>query len=169
MRVFTFCVLLFLGFFSVVTHATETPQGPVILTVSDTIHTKPSKQGVTFDMAMLNRLPQRFVTTRTPWTKEVHTYQGFSAVDLFAYIKSEGTRLKVTALNQYMTDIPLTDFVEHGAIFATHMDGNLISIRNLGPIMMIYPFDDKETLKSEEYYGRSIWQISRIESMVLME
>lgn len=169
MRVFIFCIFLFLGCHLASVHATETPKGRVILTVSESINTKPSEREVTFDMDMLNRLPQHVVTTSNPWTKGVHTYQGFSAVDLLAYMQSKGTVLKVTALNLYMTEIPLEDFIVHGAIFATHVDGQPISVRNLGPIMTIYPFDEREALKSELFYGRSIWQISHIESIVLTE
>jgi hypothetical protein len=68
-----------------------------------------------------------------------------------------------------MTEIPLSDFVVNGAIFATHQDGKPMSVRKLGPIMVIYPFDQREDLKSEVFYGRSIWQVDRIESIVLTE
>ncbi|NVK75063.1 hypothetical protein C0J08_21975 [Marinomonas sp. CT5] len=162
-------LLLFFGLFSAATHAAETPKGKVILTVSGAINTQNSKQGMMFDLDMLQNLPQHTIRTHNPWTKGTHEYQGFSAIDLLKRLHSKGTHLQVTALNEYMTEIPVSDFVDNGAILAIKIDGKPISVRNLGPIMVIYPFDERKELKSEMFYGRSIWQISRIKSIIKTE
>jgi len=169
MRPLSLLVLLFFGLSSASSYALEKPKSRVMLTVSGAIKTTNSEQYATFDMAMLQALPQHVITTHNPWTRGIHTYQGFSAVDLLEHLESQGTLLKVTALNEYMTEIPLSDFIENGAIFATHQDGKPMSVRNLGPIMMIYPFDEREELKSEVFYGRSIWQIDSIKLIALAE
>ncbi|RBP85229.1 hypothetical protein EBI01_01125 [Marinomonas rhizomae] len=155
-------VVLFLGVISISSYAAETAQGNVLLSVSGAINTTGSIPESKFDLTMLNRLPQYTVITHNPWTKGRHTYQGFSAIDLLQRVGSSGTLLQITALNEYMTEIPLSDFTENGAIFATHLDGKPMSVRNLGPIMVIYPFDERKELKSEMFYGRSIWQVDRI-------
>jgi hypothetical protein len=169
MRPLSLLVLLFFGLSSTSSYALEKPKDRVMLTVSGAIKTTNVEQYATFDMAMLQALPQYVITTHNPWTKGIHTYQGFSAIDLLKRLESQGTLLKVTALNEYMTEIPLRDFIENGAIFATHQDGKPMSVRNLGPIMMIYPFDEREELKSEVFYGRSIWQVDRIKLIALAE
>lgn len=158
--------LLLLSTFSVFTYAQDTPKGRVILTVTED---QKNATDYPFDMAMLQGLPHYSVTTHNPWTKGKHTYRGFSAADLVAHLGLSGNWLQVTALNHYMTEIPLSDFIENGAIFATHLDGKPMKVRNLGPIMVIYPFDDRPELKSERFYGRSIWQIKRIKLMQLTE
>lgn len=169
MRLLTFIFLvsgLSLASYAIADDTPNAPKGRIILTVSgvgvdvDRVH---------FDMAMLDALPQYTVTTHTPWTQGKHTYRGFSAVDLLSYLESDGNLLQVTALNQYMTEIPIGDFIDKGAIFATRQDERLINVRSLGPIMVIYPFDQQEELRSEEIYGRSIWQISHIKSTLLVE
>lgn len=162
-------ILLFLGVMSVMAYAAEKPKGRVLLTVSGAIDDTNPEQEFAFDLAMLATLPQHSITTHNPWTKGLHTYQGFSVLDLFPNLKNSGTIFQVTALNEYMTEIPLSDFSENGAIFATHIDGKPMSVRNLGPIMVIYPFDDHEELKSEMFYGRSIWQVDRIKVIVTPE
>lgn len=159
-------LLVLLSVLSVVSFAAEKPQGRVLLTLSGAVDETSSNQELKFDLAMLNQLPQHYVTTHNPWTKGRHTYQGFSALDLFPHLNINNSTLQVTALNEYMTEIPLSDFVDNGAIFATHIDGVPMSVRNLGPIMVIYPFDENEDLKSEMYYGRSIWQVDRIKAIV---
>ena len=162
-------ILLFLGVMSVTAYAAEKPKGRVLLTISGAINATDSVQEYKFDLAMLSRLPQYTVTTHNPWTKGRHTYQGFSALDMFPNLSNSKTIFQVTALNEYMTEIPLSDFSENGAIFATHIDGKPMSVRNLGPIMVIYPFDNREDLKSEMFYGRSIWQVDRIKAIVKPE
>ncbi|UTV99498.1 hypothetical protein KDW99_20070 [Marinomonas rhizomae] len=162
-------LLIFLSVTSVSTYAAEKPKGRVLLTVSGAINNTDSTQKSKFDLAMLNRLPQYTVTTHNPWTKGRHTYQGFSAIDLFPNLGNSNIILQVTALNEYMTEIPLSDFADNGAIFATHIDGKPMSVRNLGPIMVIYPFDEHEELKSEMFYGRSIWQVDRIKTTIISE
>ena len=42
-------------------------------------------------------------------------------------------------------------------------DGKAMPVRDKGPLFIIYPFDRSEELRSERYYGRSAWQLRRIE------
>ncbi|ETX12092.1 hypothetical protein MUS1_00335 [Marinomonas ushuaiensis DSM 15871] len=162
-------VLVLLISFSSFSHALDKPEGKVILTVTGAINGSNLDQSAEFDFAMLQDFPQYSVTTNNPWIRGSHTYQGFSAVDLVKILSSESVRLQVFAFNGYMTEIPLNDFVEKGAIFAIKQDGQPMTIRKLGPIMVIYPFDELEELKSEIYYGRSIWQVAEIKLIGSME
>ncbi|RBO86295.1 hypothetical protein [Marinomonas aquiplantarum] len=162
-------LLIFVGLTSLSSFALEQPNQRIILTVEGDFENTNAKQAANFDLPMLAALPQYSVTTKNPWAKGVHSYQGFSAVDLLETLKAKGTMLEVTALNKYMTKVPVEDFQTNGAIFATHRDGVPMSIRNLGPIMVIYPFDQNPELKSEVYYGRSIWQIRHIKIAPLAE
>ncbi|MCB5161716.1 molybdopterin-dependent oxidoreductase [Marinomonas algarum] len=163
-----FSAVLLFGLCLPASYANDTPEGSVILTMDKTLKDSAS-QAMAFDLAMLERLPQYEVTTHNPWTQGRHTYRGVSAVDLLAVANSQANLLKVTALNRYMTEIPIRDFIESQAILATHIDGHPMSVRNLGPIMVIYPFDERPELKSETFYGRSIWQISHITPMIVKE
>jgi len=169
MHLMSLLMLLLISFTSSFSYALSEPEGKVILTVSGAISATNTDQGAEFDLAMLQALPQNSVTTNNPWIRGSHTYQGFSAVDLTKLLKSESQRLQVFALNGYMTEIPLNDFVEKGAIFAILQDGQPMEVRQLGPIMVIYPFDGPEDLKSEVYYGRSIWQVAEIKLIGLTE
>ena len=67
------------------------------------------------------------------------------------------------ALNDYSANVPAEDFRSHPVIFATRLDGQILSVRDKGPLFLIYPFDEAPELFSEVYFGRSVWQISRIE------
>ncbi|MCV2402072.1 hypothetical protein OFY17_04135 [Marinomonas sp. C2222] len=155
--------------FSSALYALDTPTGRTILTVTGAIKTTNSDQGAIFDMAMLNALPRHSVATHNLWTEGLNTYEGFAAADLLKLLGNKGNVLQVTALNDYMTEIPVSDFIEQGAIFATHQNGKRMSVRNLGPMMVIYPFDSNENVRSDIYYSRSIWQIKHIKSIITTE
>ena len=43
------------------------------------------------------------------------------------------------------------------------LDGKPMSIRDKGPLMLVYPFDLDADLYNEKYFSRSVWQIKEIE------
>lgn len=115
------------------------------------------------DIAALKALPQMQITTHNPWNEGLHTYTGFNPIDLLKTLKSEGDVLRFKALNQYITEIPISDFAKQHALIAYEKDYRPISVRDKGPFLVIYDFDGDETLRNETFYGRSIWQIKSIE------
>ncbi len=138
------------------------PQGPVILTVSGQI-THTNGDGVAeFDRVMLDALAQRTTTTATPWLEGVHDFQGPLGAAILDAVGAEGGTLQVTALNDYFALVPTQDFLDFDVILATAMDGNTLSVRDKGPLFLIYPFDENVDLYTEVYFGRSVWQITRI-------
>lgn len=144
--------------------ALDPPQSRVVLTVTGKITHTNSDNAAQFDMGMLASMPKVNVTTATSWHDGgPHTFTGVDAKALFDAVGIQGSNLRITALNDYMTDVPVSDFLDQGAILATHIDGQPMSVRDKGPMMVIYPFDDNPTLKNEKYYGRSIWQIKTIQ------
>jgi hypothetical protein len=169
MRFLCSSTLLFLSLLSASSYALDKPKNRVILTISGAINTTNVGQEAQFDLEMLQALPQHTITTHNPWTEGAHTYQGFSLKDLLDSLGNQGTLLQISALNQYMTEAPLQDYNVEGAILATHQDGKPMSVRKLGPIMVIYPFDTNNDFKTEVYYGRSVWQVNKINSLIITE
>ena len=78
-------------------------------------------------------------------------------------IGAAGDRLVVTALNDYVTEIPIEDARSFGVMLALKRDGQYMPVSDKGPIFIIYPFDSDSTLKAQVYYKRSAWQVARIE------
>lgn len=146
-------------------HAAELgrPTGEIILTVTGAIDTTNAAGGAEFDLAMLEAMPNHATTTTTPWYDSAHTFTGPLGSDLLAAVGAQGTMLKVTALNDYATEIPVEDFVNYPVILATRLDGTEMSVRDKGPIFIIYPFDEASELNNETYFGRSAWQVKSIE------
>ncbi|MCM2291518.1 molybdopterin-dependent oxidoreductase [Allorhizobium sp. BGMRC 0089] len=144
--------------------ALDEPQGPVILTVHGPMtHPNRGKDAV-FDRQMLERLPGRTVSLVTPWTKGKPRFSGpYLRAVLEAAGAAPTARITIHALNDYSATLPPEDFVGINTILATRQDGEPMSVREKGPLMVIYPFDEDSKLYSETYFSRSVWQISDIE------
>ena len=102
------------------------------------------------------------VITKTPWHKEVTTFAGVSGTALMKFLGARGTEIDAVALNDYKVAIPVSDFLNSGLILATRKNGTPMSIREKGPIFVIYPFDANPNLDNEVIYGRSIWQVKEL-------
>ena len=140
----------------------EQPTGDVILTVSGNISNTNRDESAVFDLEMLASLPETVVETETIWTDGVQVFVGVALNDLLLAVGAEGTLLEMLALNDYMIEIPVTDAVENGPIVAYLRNGSPMSVREKGPLWIIYPFDEHDEYSSEVYYARSIWQLDRI-------
>lgn len=139
------------------------PSGKVILTVDGEIATSNSTAGkALFDLPMLDALPRREVRTRTPWTEGVTTFEGPLGTALLEAVGARGSRLEITAINDYSVEVPVTDLERHKVIFALRQNGELLRVRDKGPLFLVYPFDEDPALNSEVIQSRSIWQIRSI-------
>lgn len=145
--------------------ALPAPTGGVILTVRGNIEATNVDGTAQFDLAMLDQLPRRDVTTETPWYDGVHTFDGALLSKVLEAVGAHGKALRVVAINGYEATIPMDDVDRFPVILATRLDGKLLSIREKGPIFVVYPFDLNADLYNEVYYGRSVWQVQAIDVM----
>lgn len=141
------------------------PEGDVILTVTGAITTTNDGDSARFDLGMLEALEDRTIETATIWTESIKLFQGVSLSTLVETLGIEGDTLRATAINDYTVEIPLSDAVEGGPIIAYRMDGDVMSVRNKGPLWIVYPYDGNADYRTEVIYSRSIWQLDRIEAV----
>lgn len=139
------------------------PQSTVILSVSGDLTTTNQGGRAEFDLDILKNLETTIIETSTIWTKGVQTFEGVALVDLVAYLGVSGDTLLATAINDYTVEIPVSDAVAGGPIIAYAVDGKPMSVRDKGPLWVIYPYDSNSDYRSEVIYSRSIWQLDRIE------
>ncbi len=142
--------------------ALDAPTGPVVLTVKGTISNTNAGDTAQFDLAMLEALKGRKAVMETPWTEGTVTFEGPLLREILAAVGAAGASLKVRALNDYAADVPAED-ATLDTILATKLDGKPMSIRDKGPLMLVYPFDLDADLYNEKYFSRSVWQIKEIE------
>lgn len=108
-------------------------------------------------------LPQSDFTTSTIWTDGEVTFSGVYLRDLLAYLNVKDGMIDLWAVNDYFVDMSVAEGLEDDALIASHMNGQEMTLRNKGPLWLIYPFDYDERYKSELYFSRSIWQLVRLE------
>jgi hypothetical protein len=138
------------------------PREKPILTISGLIGVRNSDGGATFDRGMLEALGTRSFRTTTPWYTGVVEFEGVPMRRLLQAVEASGTRVVATALNDYTTEIPTSDFEQYDVLLALKRDGAYMPVRDKGPLFIIYPFDTDRHLQSQTYYGRCAWQVREL-------
>ena len=108
-------------------------------------------------------MPKRETTAETPWYDGARTFQGPLLSEVLEAVGANGSELRVRAINGYEATIPIADVDAYPVILATRIDGKVLSIRDKGPIFVIYPFDLGPALYNEVYYERSVWQVETLD------
>jgi hypothetical protein len=139
------------------------PTGEPLLTVRGAITNVGEGNIAQFDLDLLTALPSETFETSTIWTDGVQEFRGVSLDVLLEHVGATGDNLQLRALNDYRITIPASDAREGGPIVAYEQNGNPMSIRNKGPLWLVYPYDSTTDYQTEEIYARSIWQLIEIE------
>ncbi len=155
------CVCVLLTFF--VLARTATPAAAedllVIRNAAD-----PTRAEVRFSEADLLALPQVTIRTRTEFTDGVAEFVGPLVRDAIAFIGAgAATTAHMVAANDYAIDIPFSDLVDYDVILAMQINGERLTIRDKGPIWLMYPLDDHRELQDPMFNNRLIWQLTLIE------
>lgn len=138
------------------------PSGTLILTVSGAIaHTSDGKSAL-FDIEQLKAIGDTHIRTATPWTMGETEFVGVPFKKLFDTVSVQGKKVTVTALNDYSATMNVSTLTENNAILAYEMDGKLLSVRDKGPLWVIFPFDADTRYRTDEYWSKSVWQVKSI-------
>ena len=139
------------------------PSGKVILTISGRIDATNKGEHAEFDYAMLEALGMDHFETKTPWYDGVVRFDGVRMQRLLQAVSAFGETVTAVALNDYTTEIPLTDIERYGVLLAMKRNGSDMPVSDKGPLFIVYPYDSRPELKSQKYYSRSAWQVASLE------
>lgn len=140
------------------------PEGEIVLKVTGNVEISNMDDGSAgFDMEMLRSFDPITYKTTTIWSEGEQEFTGVLLKDIYERIGVTGGDIEAHALDDYTVELPFEDAVEDGPILAYEQNGEEISIREKGPIWVIYPFDENPEYQSEVYYARSIWQLVELE------
>jgi hypothetical protein len=134
---------------------------PVLLTVTGRLAAPAVPRE--FTLPSLEALGALSVRTATPWTDGVQEFTGVRLRDLLAAVGAQGRTLAMTALNDYTVEIPAADARSYDVIVAYRRNGAAMSVRDRGPLWIIYPLDHHAELRDAEHQARMIWQLRRID------
>ncbi|WP_157727683.1 molybdopterin-dependent oxidoreductase [Stappia sp. ES.058] len=133
--------------------------GEVVLTVDGRVAGDAPAE---FTLADLQALGTERIETTTPWHDGLMVFEGVALSRLMAHVGARGDTLTGIALNDFYTEIPLSDAAEFDVLVAYRANGADLTVRDKGPLFIIYPFDRFPELRNELYYSRSIWQLRRL-------
>lgn len=167
MNAFRLAMVALFSLTSAATLARDRPlaelSGPVLLTVTGLDASVFPGGAVQFDLNRLQMLGVAQITTSSIWTKGAHLYTGVLLRTMINSLHVEGEVLGLHALNDYAIDLPLVEVTTEAPLLAYRMDGVMMSVRDKGPVWVIYPYDSDAAYRSDETFARSVWQLDRIE------
>lgn len=134
-------------------------QGSTILSVQSADGIK-----VDFDLARLEALEPFTFVTHTIWTDGPQRFTGVRPITLFAAAGvAPGAAIKATALNDYEVELPWSDIQDYPVIIAYRHDGEYMTVRENGPLWVIYPQDDYPELRGRGIESKMIWQLRSLQ------
>ncbi len=110
----------------------------------------------------LREMGETEITTTTPWTDRVERFTGVTLAQILGGAAPMGGTLRLIALNDYESQMPVADVDHDVPLIAYWRDGQPMSIRDKGPFWVVFPFDSGVQFQSEQIYSRSVWQLVRI-------
>lgn len=111
-------------------------------------------------------MEQFTVLTENEFVDGLAEFTGPLARDVIAFLNaSDIEMLRLTAVNDYAVEVPMSDLLEYDVIFAMTQNGTRFSVRDKGPIWVIYPMTENEELQDRVYNDRLIWQLVKVDAL----
>jgi hypothetical protein len=139
------------------------PAGKPILTISGKIGQPNDGAVARFDRPLLESLGTGSFVTATPWYDHPVHFEGVPMDCVMRAVAAAGKVLRVVALDDYATELPIDDFAKYGTLLALKIGGQYLSVSDKGPSFIIYPFDAFAELRNAKYFGRAVWQVATMD------
>lgn len=136
---------------------------PTIGQAQDVLTITSGTDVATLSFEDLLALPQSTVITKNDYVDVRTEFTGPSLLDILVeHGISKDETLIMRAINDFSVEIPASDAFDYNVILALFSNGEQMSVRDKGPIWLIYPMDDHEELRDDRYNSRIIWQLRSI-------
>ncbi len=139
------------------------PEGPVVLTVTGALPVTNAPDAASFDLALLAEIGEASFHTSTIWTEGTKKFTGTPLKALLDRLQVTAGSLRAIALNDYHADIPVETIDAEAPLLVWAVDGDRLTVRNRGPLWIVYPYDLSDKYRSDQIFSRSVWQLNRIE------
>ncbi|MZR11518.1 hypothetical protein GQE99_00535 [Maritimibacter sp. DP07] len=118
---------------------------------------------VRYDLEDLEALAQARYDTINDFVDVPTEFSGPLLRDVLAPLSvPEDATLELIALNDYRFDMPYADAANYDVMVALERDGERMSVRENGPLWIIYPMSDHPELQAPIYNSRLVWQLTAI-------
>ncbi len=162
-----FFLLVLSGGIEVASASMRIPKGcnrDVFLTISGKIGK--TTNGAKDDYQMSEReflaLPASTVTTSTPWSPKSE-FRGPLLSKVLDEAQTKGKKLRLIALDNFSVEVDAEYLEKYGTILATSKDGARLTIRDFGPVFVMFPRDSfKDELDTPVAASYLVWQLCGI-------
>ncbi|MFW8609975.1 hypothetical protein [Rhizobium beringeri] len=161
--VFSICLSTHLAY-----AATRMPNGckkNVFLTISGQIGKMTNSADKTYEMSEREflALATSTVTTSTPWTPK-SDFVGPLLTNILHDVAAKGSKLRLVALDDFSVDVDGDYLGRYGTILASSRDGVRLTVRDFGPIFVMYQRDSfRKELDTHIGASYLVWQLCGIE------
>ena len=138
------------------------PEAKPILTITGKIAPPGGATTIEFSRAAFEALGMVTIETKTPWYPAAVKFEGVPLEKLMTVAGATGSTVLAVALNDYSSEIPVSDFAKYHPILAIKRNGEYMPVTDKGPFFVIYPFDSNPELQSRQFYARAVWQVSKL-------
>lgn len=138
------------------------PSSRPILQVAGNIAVSSNGETAYFSYSDLKSFKQHKISIKRPWFDQEREQAGPLLRDVLKFLGAKGTHLKVAALNDYATTIPIEDAYAYPVVLAIELDGKPMPVREMGPVFITYPMATNPELRKETFFARSVWQVKSI-------
>lgn len=91
-------------------------------------------------------------------------FRGPRLTDAISLIGHAGAaKVRLLSAGGNFTEVEISELARYGAILALEMDGRALTLRDFGPIWVMYPIDDHPELRDSRFNNRLVWQLQVIE------
>lgn len=155
-------LLVVLNFTFATAQTLPVPEGAVLLTVDGDITVTNTAGAALFDREMLEEIGLSSMRTSTIWTQGVVHFEGVMLHEILERLGVKAGTLTLHAANEYSTQIAVADIKPDAPLIAFRRDGKNMSLREKGPLWVMFPFDTHPEYRSDIAYSLSVWQLVRI-------
>jgi len=144
--------------------AVSAPSGDAVLTIDGKISQTNTDDTLKFDMATLESIGVIQYKVDDPFVKENILYSGVLLSQLLkvAGAAQDATTLTLWALDDYSTDMKISDASKWPVIIATKANGAYMPIDKNGPLISVFPFNDFPEIDHLTYDNQWLWALAKI-------
>ena len=139
------------------------PEGEVVIEITGKVGSLNSEDALRLDLSQIESMPVTEFVTNTPWTDKKETWSGVRVSDLLEAVEASSNKFKASALDDYIIEFANVDIDKYPVIIAYKKEGKYLSTRDLGPLWLMFPFDDFPELDTQANRAMAIWQLIKIE------
>jgi hypothetical protein len=113
----------------------------------------------------LSALKQQEIITSSLWTTGVNTFTGPNlkdVVELWGAL-DDIAEIHLIAFDNYQIDIPKDLINDTHPVVANRFNGEAYSLRQKGPLWIMFPFDESDDMQTGLYQSRAVWHLTTIE------